>query len=251
MSGAQVNLTVVVSGQTTSLMGIAVTAPLSFVVARARHQTSNYGRGEADWELRDASGVVLNLELTIAEVGLADNQLLYLQPRAGWGGEGAVARTQHPAPLPRTVKRFGGTMDWPRRSCVDQYTSEEKALWAVHALIEAMPAHPHLTEAGSLLQQAAGKLADYLEDREEVALAPGERAEFERRSASAAAGNVVPFRSGTQLNHVLIQPEDHEAMGHADAFTQCLSCNAGKPMCRQCHATGTHLQGLCPGVRLL
>jgi hypothetical protein len=225
MSSAQLNLTVVVSGQPARLDGIAVSAPLHFVVARARHQTNNVGRGEVDWELRDSSGVILDLELTIEAAALTDGQLLYLQPRAGAGGTGLLpweresrilatlqptavfveslrvhsaqlltatstrvllreaarriedaeavieeieaptpeVRDESELPLPRTVPRFEGTMEFPRRSCVDQRTPLETALWTVHSRIEAMPASPHLTDAGSLLAQAADKLADYLE----------------------------------------------------------------------------------------
>jgi hypothetical protein len=310
MSGAQVNLTVVVGGHPARLDGIAVTAPLSFVVARARHQTSNYGRSETDWELRDSSGVVLDLELTIEAAALKDGQLLYLQPRAGAGGDSsawraaleeydrrkaeydaAVARGEHPPrpvkphmpgstwplvmtarliaviqpaddfvqalrahalmldvqsitavllreaaqriedaeavieeieaatpeareepaiPLPRTVPRFDGTLEFPRRSCVDQRTPLETALWAVHARIEAMPASPHLTDAGSLLVKAADKLADYLEGVPEVS--PG----------TAAGGEAESMRAQiAKLREALIS---HRADLHGGSTRPCPTC---------------------------
>ncbi len=65
--------------------------------------------------------------------------------------------------LPHLVKRMGGEIDFPRRSCVDQYTPVEEAIWAAHAQVEALGASTALTDAVILLQQAAEKVADFLE----------------------------------------------------------------------------------------
>ena len=64
-------------------------------------------------------------------------------------------------PLPRTVERYGSP--FPRRNCVDQYAPEEAAIWKVHAMVEAMPASVHMTDAVILLAKAADRVADYLE----------------------------------------------------------------------------------------
>jgi hypothetical protein len=50
-----------------------------------------------------------------------------------------------------------------RRNDIDLMSSTEKAIWEVKGRVEAMGAHPLLTDATVLLSQAQDKVADYLE----------------------------------------------------------------------------------------
>ena len=65
-----------------------------------------------------------------------------------------------------TVKR--GTKDsnfeFPRRNCVDQYIPAEKAISDLVAQVEALGAHPRLTDAVTLLHQAKDAVADWAEE---------------------------------------------------------------------------------------
>lgn len=60
-----------------------------------------------------------------------------------------------------TVKRHG--TDFPRRNCIDLLTPAEKAIYDAGQVVEAGCAHPLMTEAGQLLQQARDKVADFVE----------------------------------------------------------------------------------------
>jgi len=52
---------------------------------------------------------------------------------------------------------------FPRRNQMKLWTPAEKAIWEALQTLEAAGAHPLLTEAGNLLQQARDKVADYVE----------------------------------------------------------------------------------------
>jgi hypothetical protein len=52
---------------------------------------------------------------------------------------------------------------FPRRSRLDLNTSAELALWDAMDAIERAGAHPLLTEALNLLDEARNKLADFVE----------------------------------------------------------------------------------------
>jgi hypothetical protein len=58
------------------------------------------------------------------------------------------------------MKMIDGT---PRRYHLDLLTPAEIALWRAIRMTEESGAHPLLTEAVTLLQQAREKLADYVE----------------------------------------------------------------------------------------
>lgn len=54
----------------------------------------------------------------------------------------------------------------PRRVCIDQLTPAEFAIWAATQQVEAAGAHPLLTDAVVLLQQAREKVADWVDGAE-------------------------------------------------------------------------------------
>lgn len=58
------------------------------------------------------------------------------------------------------MKMIDGT---PRRCRLDLLTPAEIALWQAASMIEDSGAHPLLTEAIMLLQQARERVADYVE----------------------------------------------------------------------------------------
>lgn len=53
--------------------------------------------------------------------------------------------------------------DIPRRIRLDQFVPAETAIHYAAELVEAMPAHPLLTDAVVLLQQARAKVADFVD----------------------------------------------------------------------------------------
>lgn len=52
---------------------------------------------------------------------------------------------------------------WPRRNKMYEWTPAEKAIHEAVEVVEAAGAHPLLTEAVLLLQQAREKVADFVE----------------------------------------------------------------------------------------
>ena len=62
----------------------------------------------------------------------------------------------------QNVKRCG--LDWPRRSCRDLWIPAEKSIQDVVDAVEALGAHPALTDAVILLGQAKDKVADWAEE---------------------------------------------------------------------------------------
>ena len=61
----------------------------------------------------------------------------------------------------QTIQVLGG--EWPRRASVPHLTPAELAIRAAVHAIEDAGAHPLLTEAGNLLLQAQGLVADFVE----------------------------------------------------------------------------------------
>ena len=52
---------------------------------------------------------------------------------------------------------------FPRRNRLDLFTDAEKAIWDATHAVEAVGAHPLLTDAVNLLAQARDKVADFVE----------------------------------------------------------------------------------------
>lgn len=62
------------------------------------------------------------------------------------------------------VKRFDGTMEWPRRNCMDQLIPAEAKLHEALAAVEALPADVRLTEVSTGIIALLDKLADWCEE---------------------------------------------------------------------------------------
>jgi hypothetical protein len=80
-----IDLNVVVNGQPT-LVKANTEAPLSTVVEHALQQSGNSGQPISNWELRDASGQILDLSRTVESYNLQSGTTLFLNLKAGVGG---------------------------------------------------------------------------------------------------------------------------------------------------------------------
>jgi hypothetical protein len=67
-----------------------VEAPLREAVSRALSESRNTGRPPNEWEVRDASGVLLETNRKISDLGLKDGTRLFLSLRVGAGGNDAI-----------------------------------------------------------------------------------------------------------------------------------------------------------------
>lgn len=64
-----------------------VDAPLIQAVERALVQSGNTGRRDPrEWEVRDSSGALLEVDRTIKDLGLKDGARLFLSLKVGAGG---------------------------------------------------------------------------------------------------------------------------------------------------------------------
>lgn len=63
------------------------------------------------------------------------------------------------------MRRSKITPEIPRRSQMMEWTPEERAIHDVHVLVEAMGAHPRLTDAVILLGQARDAVADFVDQQ--------------------------------------------------------------------------------------
>lgn len=68
-------------------VGTHIEARLILAVERALVESGNTGRqNPREWEVRDASGVLLEVDRTIKELGLKDGARLFLSLQVGAGG---------------------------------------------------------------------------------------------------------------------------------------------------------------------
>jgi hypothetical protein len=83
----QLNVNIIVSGQTT---GITINAheKVEHLIKEALRNTGNQGQPPGEWELRTADGRLLELGVSIEDAGITEGATLYLNPRAGAGGNG-------------------------------------------------------------------------------------------------------------------------------------------------------------------
>lgn len=77
---------VVVSGQPERIH-VKSNEHLEKVVREALKRSGNHGQAPSEWELRLESGVLLDLHLTIAAAHIKGGTTLFLNPKAGAGGE--------------------------------------------------------------------------------------------------------------------------------------------------------------------
>ena len=85
MADNKISLRVVVNGAET-IVSANVNAPLQTVAQHALNQTGNQGRPLADWQLKDASGNILDVGQKVGDLGLAGGALLYLTLGVGANG---------------------------------------------------------------------------------------------------------------------------------------------------------------------
>ena len=85
MADNKISLRVVVNGAET-IVNANVNAPLQTVAQHAINQTGNQGRPLADWQLKDASGNMLDVGQKVGDLGLAGGALLFLTLGVGANG---------------------------------------------------------------------------------------------------------------------------------------------------------------------
>ena len=83
----KLEITVVVNGQPTVISAIE-DEPLGMIIPDALRQTGNSGQPPENWELRDADGNLLDLDKKIGDYGFPEKARLFLNLKAGVGGNG-------------------------------------------------------------------------------------------------------------------------------------------------------------------
>lgn len=78
-------LTIVVNGQPVEIEANE-NAPLRSLVGRALELSGNVGQPPENWELRDAEGILLDLDKKIKEFSFPEGVKLFLNLKAGIGG---------------------------------------------------------------------------------------------------------------------------------------------------------------------
>ena len=81
----QIDLKVVVNGQPV-VVKANVEAPVNTLIEHALTQSGNSGQPITNWELRDASGQVLDPNRKIEDYNLQSGATLFLNLKAGIGG---------------------------------------------------------------------------------------------------------------------------------------------------------------------
>jgi Protein of Unknown function (DUF2604) len=81
----KITLIFIINGENFSV-DANVNAPLKEAVARALAESHNTGRPPEEWEVRDSSGVLLEINRSPKDLGLKDNARLFLSVRVGAGG---------------------------------------------------------------------------------------------------------------------------------------------------------------------
>lgn len=81
----RIELTVVVNGTPTQVVA-QEEHPLLSVVKEALEQTGNTGQPAENWELRNASGVELDVHRRVEDFHFAPHTQLFLNLKAGVGG---------------------------------------------------------------------------------------------------------------------------------------------------------------------
>lgn len=88
-------LRIIVNGTPTDVEA-NVNQPLHVVAQHALNQTQQQGRPLSEWELRDSTGNVLDLNRTVESYGLVSGATLYLQPTVGVNGVRGCVRLVDP-----------------------------------------------------------------------------------------------------------------------------------------------------------
>ena len=82
----KISITVVVNGQPTVVDAVE-DAALGTIIPDALRQTENSGQPAGNWELRDADGHLLDLQKKIGDYGFPSKTRLFLNLKAGVGGD--------------------------------------------------------------------------------------------------------------------------------------------------------------------
>ena len=85
MSDKQIEFTIVVNGQPVPVK-IDQYAEIGEAVAMALNESGNSGQPIENWELRDASGQIIDTGKKIVESGITEGAKLFLNLKAGVGG---------------------------------------------------------------------------------------------------------------------------------------------------------------------
>lgn len=80
-----ITVSVVVSGQATALK-VNLNQDAEHLVREALKESGNKGQPASEWELRTSDGALIDQSLKIGAAGIKDGATLFLNPRAGAGG---------------------------------------------------------------------------------------------------------------------------------------------------------------------
>lgn len=83
--GNEIELNVVINGQPV-LVKANIEAPVSTLIEHALKQSGNSGQPVANWEMRDATGQILDPARKIEDYKLHSGATLFLNLKAGIGG---------------------------------------------------------------------------------------------------------------------------------------------------------------------
>lgn len=81
----KINLIFIINGESFPVE-TNINAPLSSAVEKTLSTSGNTGRPLAEWEVRDSSGVLLDISRKVGDLGLKDGARLFLSLRVGAGG---------------------------------------------------------------------------------------------------------------------------------------------------------------------
>lgn len=82
-----ISVHVVVSGQATTIK-VNLNQSVEHLVREALRESGNKGQPASEWELRTSDGTLIDQSLKILVAGIMDGATLFLNPRAGAGGDG-------------------------------------------------------------------------------------------------------------------------------------------------------------------
>lgn len=83
----KIPITVVVNGQPT-VVDAFEDDPLGTIIPDALRQTATTGQPPENWEIRDVDGNLLDLDKSIGDYGFDEKVRLFLNLKAGVGGNG-------------------------------------------------------------------------------------------------------------------------------------------------------------------
>jgi hypothetical protein len=83
--GHIISLAFVINGQEIRI-DTNIEAPLGVAVQKALHDSGNTGRAIDEWEVRDASGALLDVSAKVVDLHLENGARLFVSLRVGAGG---------------------------------------------------------------------------------------------------------------------------------------------------------------------